>query len=128
VGEWWNFSSGVQVFQDPSQIQTIHTHVRAVVAGGEYLYLLGGPFKRISLGAGGYVARWSVDSVNTVTLSALGTVQGSGNSYWTRPAGGAIATCRLSHRFELMGRWVYSTYGFERVPASVVTFGAGWSF
>jgi len=128
VGEWWNFSSGVQVFHDPSRLQTIDTHVRAVVAGGEYLYLLGGPFKRISLGAGGYVARWSVDSVNTVTLSALGTVQASGNSHWIRPAAGAIATCRLSHRFEVMGRWVYSTYGFERVPVSVVTLGAGWSF
>ncbi len=128
VGEWWNFRTGVQRFQNSSQIQIIDTHVRAVVAGGEYLYLLGGPFKRISLGFGGYVARWSVDSVNTVTFFALGTVQASGNSHWTRPAGGVIATYRLSHRFELMGRWVYSTYGFERVPVSVVTFGAGWSF
>lgn len=128
VGEWWNFSSGVQVFQDNSQIQTIRTHVQAVVFGGEYLYGLGGHFTRISLGAGAYGARWSVDSVNVVTLFAFGTVQASGNSHWTRPAGGALATCHLSHRFELMGRWVYSTYGFERVPVSVVTFGAGWSF
>ncbi len=55
VGEWWNFRTGVQRFQNPTQIQTINTQVRAMVAGGEYLYLLGGPFKRTSLGFGGYV-------------------------------------------------------------------------
>lgn len=128
VAEWWSFRQGVQRFRDSSEFQLIDTRVQAEVAGGEYLYNLGGPVKRISLGVGGYAARWSVDSVNTITLFGLGTARASGNSHWIRPAGSAIATFRTLHSFELMGRWVYSTYGFERVPVSVVTFGAGWTF
>lgn len=128
VAEWWSFRKGVQRFRNSSEIQLIDTRVQAEVAGGEYLYTLGGPLKRISLGVGGYAARWSVDSVNTVTLLGLGTAQASGNSHWIRPAGSVIATFRTVHSFELMARWIYSTYGFERVPVSVVTVGAGWTF
>jgi len=128
VGEWWSFSSGIQHFEQPSLSQTIHTQVRATVAGGEYLYRFGGPFKRLSVGGGAYAARWSVASTDTLTFIPQGTAEASGNSHWIRPAEGGIAGLRLTHRFALEGRWIYSNYGYERIPVSVFILGAGWKF
>ena len=128
VGEWWSFSPGVQNSQLPARTQTIDTRVRAVVAGGEYLYRLGGPFKRLSLGGGAYLARWSVASVNSVTLIPLGTMKASGTSEWIRVGEGGQASFRLSRRLDLEGRWVHSSYGYEHLPVNVVLVGAGWRF
>lgn len=127
VGEVWNFSEGFQSSQSPSWPQAIDTQVRAIAVGGEYLYQLGGPFKLLSFGGGGYCARWSVDSVNRVTLSG-GTAQASGNSHWFRPGEGAAATYRVSKHLALESRWIWSTYGYEHVPVSAGIFGAGWRF
>jgi hypothetical protein len=128
VGEWWSFSPGVQSSQQPSRTQTINTRVRAVVMGGEYLYQLGGPIKRLSLGGGVYLARWSVDSVNSVTLIPMGTMRASGTSQWIRLGEGGQATFRLSRRLDLEGRWVHSSYGYQHLPVNVVLLGAGWRF
>jgi hypothetical protein len=128
TGEWWSFSGGVQTSQQPSRDQTIHTKLQAEVAGGEYLYGLGGVLRRFSLGGGAYSVRWSVRSVDNVTLPALGTAQASGNSQWIRLGEGLNATYRLSRRLELEGRWIHSSYGYEHLPISVVTLGAGWTF
>lgn len=128
TGEWWDFSSGVQYSQQTSRTQAINTKVRAIVAGGEYLYRLPGPVKRLSVGGGVYFARWSVHSVDGVTLIPGGSAEASGTSQWNRLGEGPTATFRLSRWFEIEGRWVHSDYGYEHLPINVITLGAGWSF
>lgn len=128
TGEWWDFSSGVQHSQQTSRTQTINTKVRAIVAGGEYLYRLPGPLKRLSVGGGAYFARWSVHSVDSVTLIPGGTTQATGTSQWNRLGEGPTATFRLSRWFEIEGRWIHSDYGYEHLPMNVFTLGSGWRF
>lgn len=128
VGEWWSFTPGVQLSDQPARKQTINTQVSAVVAGGEYVYRLGGFVNRFSVGGGAYLARWSVDSVNSVTLIPSGTARASGTSQWNRMSEGALVNFRISRRLELESRWIHSSYGYERLPVNVVLLGAGWRF
>jgi hypothetical protein len=127
VAEWWYFTPGHQVSADASQSQAIDTRLRALVFGGEYRYRLGGPLRRLSVGGGLYLVRWSVDSVNTLTLPA-GTAQASGNSHWVRFGMGGAVNYRVFRRIELEGRWIYSTYGYEHIPVNVAILCVGWHF
>ena len=127
VADWWYFRRGQQASTTLLGSQVLDTRVRSLNFGGEYLYRIGGEEKRLSVGGGLYLMRWSVASVNTLTLAA-GTAQASGTSHWMRLGEGAIAGYRLSHRLELEGRWVHSHYGYEHIPINVAILGAGYRF
>ncbi len=127
VADWWYFRPGQQDSATSLGSQVLKTRVRSLNFGGEYLYRIAGENKRLSVGGGLYLMRWSVASVNTLTLSA-GTAQASGTSHWMRLGEGAVAVYRLSHRLELESRWVHSHYGYEHIPVNVATLGAGYRF
>lgn len=127
VVDWWYFRPGQQASATSLGSQVLKTRVRSLNFGGEYLYRIGGENKRLSVGGGLYLMRWSVASVDTITLPT-GTAQGSGTSHWTRLGEGATAVYRLSHRLELEGRWVHSHYGYEHIPVNVAILGAGYRF
>ncbi len=124
--EWWFFREGHQTSVDGDRSQEIDTKLRALLFGGEYLYRIGGPSMRFSAGGAFYLVRWSVDSVDAITLGQDGTAKFSGTSSWLSFGDGFAATYRLSHRLELEGRWVHSHYGYEHIPENVVLLGAGW--
>lgn len=128
VADWLHFSKGHQFITTPSEIQTIDTKVSALLFGGEYLYRPGWVFKNLSAGGGVYLMRWSVDSVNTLTLIPDGTAQAAGNSHWMRIGGGPAVSYHFSSHFELQGRWIHSHYGYEHIPVNVAILGAGWRF
>ena len=127
VVDWWYFRPGQQASTTTLGTQLLKTRVRSLNFGGEYLYRIGGENKRLSVGGGLYLMRWSVASVNTLTLQT-GTAQASGTSHWTRLGEGAVAAYRLSHRVELEGRWVHSHYGYEHIPVNVAILGGGYRF
>lgn len=127
VADWWYFRPGQQASTTSLGAQVLKTRVRSLNFGGEYLYRIAGENKRLSVGGGLYLMRWSVASVNTLTL-ATGTAQASGTSHWMRLGEGAVAAYRLSHRIELEGRWVHSHYGYEHIPVNVAILGAGYRF
>ena len=127
VVDWWYFRPGQQASTTTLGSQLLKTRVRSLNFGGEYLYRTGGENKRLSVGGGLYLMRWSVASVNTLTLAA-GTAEASGTSHWIRLGEGAVAAYRLSHRVELEGRWVHSHYGYEHIPVNVAILGGGYRF
>ena len=127
VADWWYFRPGQQASTTSLGSQVLNTRVRSLNFGGEYLYRIGGANKRLSVGGGLYLMRWSVASVNTLTL-ASGTAQASGTSHWMRLGEGAVAAYRLSHRVEFEGRWVHSHYGYEHNPVNVAILGGGYRF
>ncbi len=126
--EYWRFSQGHQYSVEPTRTQQIDTKLSAFVLGGEYLFRIAGPEKRLSAGVGLFVARWSIDSVDTITYIPDGTAQNSGTSSWWRLGESYGATYRLTHKLELEGRWIHSHYGYEDIPVNNIIYGAGWRF
>jgi hypothetical protein len=126
--DWWSFNRGVQTSHQPQRDQTIRTRIHAAVAGVEYLQGLPAPLRRFDAGGGVYLTRWSVDSVDSVTLGQLGTAQAAGTSHWTRWGGGASGAYRVNRHLAIESRWIRTSYGYEHLPVSVVLLGAGWRF
>jgi hypothetical protein len=126
TAEWWYFRQGQQSSSDPIRSQLLDTRVRALVFGGEYLHRIFTPTSRLSAGGGLYLMRWSVASVNSITLIPGGTATASGTSNWIRLGEGLGATWRLSRRLEMQSRFIHSHYGYENIPVNVFVLGAGW--
>ena len=108
--------------------QQMDTKVRGLALGGEYLFRPGGRESRWAAGPGLYLVRWSVESINRVTLPSAGTAQASGTSHWTRAGFGLAGTGRLTPHLEAEARWTFSHYGYENLPVSLGTVGLLFRF
>ncbi|MBP1629037.1 MAG: hypothetical protein H6Q00_3512 [Holophagaceae bacterium] len=123
----WDFSQGHQEVLTPFA-QQIETKVQGIALGGEYLYRPGGLRGRLAAGGGLYLIRWSVDSTNRLDGSTGGTAQASGTSHWTRDGVGLVVSFRLTPRLDGEARWIFSSYGYEDLPANLCTAGLLWRF
>jgi hypothetical protein len=125
--EYWAFNRGVQEVQSP-QLQRIDTKVQGLVLGGEYLFRPGACKGRWAAGAGLYLVRWSVASINQVYSPSGDTARAAGTSHWGRAGAGLVATFQLSTRLDAEARWIASRYGYENLPANLGTVGLLWRF
>jgi len=121
------FAHGHQDMATPLQ-QHLDTKVQGLSLGCEYLYRFQCSAGRWGAGAGIYFIRWSVDSINRVTVAGAGVAQVTGTSHWTREGLGLVGTYRITPHLEGEARWISSHYGYENLPARLGTLGLLWRF
>jgi hypothetical protein len=123
-GEWGRFPEG----RDRTDAQVIHTRVERASLGVEGLLRGKAALERLSVGAGLYLLRWSVDSRNRFVPPVGEPVRASGRSHWLRPGCGVLCTWRLGPDLELEGRLLWSRWGYEDRATGAAGLGLTWQF
>jgi len=121
------YSGADRQHADPSLAQSLSTRVSNEALGAEYLWRparLGGDWE---LGAGLYLIRWRVASVNQLA-TAGGTFTPSGTSTWTREGLGVLAGRWWNPHLETVAKVQLSHYGYENQPTRVASLNVLWQF
>jgi len=121
------YSGAERLHAEPTLAQALATRVSDEALGAEYLWRparFGGDWE---LGAGLYLIRWRVASVNQLT-TAGGTFTPSGTSTWIREGLGILAGRWWNPHLETVAKVQLSHYGYENQPTRVASLNVLWQF